>query len=209
MRFKDFYTLNESLYANVPKLKKLFNLALDNKNINDFIRIDRYAPEELILIAPAILDELSQEEIKKICDAAGFYCSIHLNNKGKPLPFDPIYVTPKNQKEPLHIGEQEYYHCSLAKNLDKTGIRIKSRTVDNDYDIYEGRIYLAPIALFGGPEELIDMVAEEHHCKKTDVSVYIVTLPKGYEIYQDPTKLEAIYVTNTIPPKYIKKLNIV
>ena len=208
MRFKDFYNLNESIYANVPKLKRLFNLALDDGNLNDYLRVDKYAPEELILISPKILDELSEEEVKKICDSAGFYCSIHYNDKGRPLPFDPIYITPKNQKEPLHIGEQEYYHCSLASNLDKTGIRLKSRKVDNDYDVYEDRIYLVPVALTSDPNEIIDMVALEHDCDKSKVYVYKVTLPKGYEVYQDPTKREAVYVTNAIPSKYITKINL-
>ena len=90
MRFKDFYNLNESIYANVPKLKRLFNLALDDGNLTDYLRVDKYAPEELILISPTILDEISEEEVKKICDSAGFYCSIHYNDKGRPLPFDPI-----------------------------------------------------------------------------------------------------------------------
>jgi len=208
MRFKDFYNLNESIYANVPKLKKLFNLALDGGNLDDYLRVDRYAPEELILISPIILDEITEEEVIKICDSAGFYCSIHHNDKGKPLPFDPIYITPKNQKEPLKLGNQEYYHCSLAANLDKSGIRLKSRKVDNDYDVYEDRIYLAPVALFSNPQELIDMVASEHNCNKSEICVYKVTLPKGYEVYQDPTKREAVYVTNAIPPKYITKLNL-
>jgi len=208
MRFKDFYNLNESIYANVPKLKKLFNLALDGGNLDDYLRVDRYAPEELILISPMILDEITEEEVKKICDSAGFYCSIHHNDKGKPLPFDPIYITPKNQKEPLKLGNQEYYHCSLAKDLDKKGLRLKSRKVDNDYDVYEDRIYLAPVALFGNPQELIDMVASEHNCDKSEICVYKVTLPKGYEVYQDPTKREAVYVTNAIPPKYITKINL-
>ena len=59
MRFKDFYNLNESIYANVPKLKRLFNLALDDGNLNDYLRVDKYAPEELILISRTILDEIS------------------------------------------------------------------------------------------------------------------------------------------------------
>lgn len=208
MRFKDFYNLNESIYANVSKLKKLFNLALDGGNLDDYLRVDRYAPEELILISPMILDEITEEEVKKICDSAGFYCSIHYGAKGKPLPFDPIYITPKNQKEPLNIGAQEYYHCSLAANLDKSGLRLKSRKVDNDYDVYEDRIYLVPVALAGDPNEIIDMVASEHDCDKSEVYVYKVTLPKGYEVYQDPTKREAVYVTNAIPPKYITKINL-
>ena len=45
MRFKDFYNLNESIYANVPKLKRLFNLALVDGNLNDYLRVDKYAPE--------------------------------------------------------------------------------------------------------------------------------------------------------------------
>lgn len=209
MRFKDFYNLNESIYANVPKLRRLFELALDNgKSIDDYIRIDKHAPKELILISPMIFDELSEEEVKKICDTAGFYCSIHYGAKGRPLPFDPIYITPKNQREPLKIGNIEYYHCSEAPNLDKSGIRLRSRLVDNDFDVYEDRAYLAPVALAGDVHELIEMVASEHNCDESDVYVYKVTLPKGYEVYQDPTKPNAVYVTNEIPAKYITKINV-
>ena len=206
MRFKDFCNINESLYANERKLKKLLTNAL-GKDVDKFIAVDRYAPEELILIRTSILKEIPEEEFKKICEEAGFYCSIHYNDKGEPLKFDPIYVTPKNQKIPLDIGEQEYYHCSLKPFLDKTGLRIKSRMIDNEFDVYEDRIYLCPIALCGDPKELVDMVASEHHCDPKEVTVYTVTLPKGYPVYQDPTKREAVYVTNSIPTKYIKKYN--
>ena len=153
-----------------------------------------------------IFDELSEEEVKKICDTAGFYCSIHYGAKGRPLPFDPIYITPKNQREPLKLGNIEYYHCSEAPNLDKSGIRLRSRLVDNDFDVYEDRAYLAPVALAGDVHELIEMVASEHNCDESDVYVYKVTLPKGYEVYQDPTKTNAVYVTNEIPAKYITKI---
>lgn len=96
----------------------------------------------------------------------------------------------------------------MAKDLDKKGLRLKSRKVDNDYDVYDDRIYLIPVALAGDPNEIIDMVASEHNCDKSEVYVYKVTLPKGYEVYQDPTKREAVYVTNAIPPKYITKINL-
>jgi len=207
MRFKDFCNMNESLYANERKLKKLLTLAL-GKDVEEFITPDKYAPEELILIRTSILKEISEEEFKKICEDAGYYCSIHYNDRGEPLKYDPIYVTPINQKVPLNIGEQEYYHCSDKNFLDKTGLKIKARPVDNDFDIYkEGRIYLCPTALAGDPKELVNMVASEHHCDPKDITVYLVKLPKGYPIYQDPTKLEAVYVTNSIPAKYVKKYN--
>jgi hypothetical protein len=206
MRFKEIYKLDESLYANVNKLTKMLSRALIDDDLNNYIRKDRYAPEELILLNTGILKKITEEELKAICDTCGYYCSIHYNKNGEPLKFDPIYITPKNQREPLNIGHQVYYHCSLAKNLDVTGIRLKSRKVDNDYDVYDDRIYLAPVDLFGDPDELVCMVASEHNCPESDVAVYKVTLPDGYEVYQDPTKLEAVYVTNFIPAKYITKV---
>ena len=106
------------------------------------------------------------------------------------------------------MGEQEYYHCSLAKNLDTKGIRLRSRMVDNEFDIYEDRIYLCPVALCSAVEGLVEMVADEHKCGKEDITVYKVTLPRGYPVYQDPTEGRAVYVTNAIPAKYVKKLNI-
>jgi hypothetical protein len=207
MRFKDFYRLDESLYANERKLRKLLSNAL-GRDVEEFIAPDGHSPDEIIYLRPSILFDLSEEELKKICTTAGYYCSIHHDSDGNYLPFDPIFVTPINQKEPLHIGMQEYYHCSLAKNLDQTGLRLRSRHVDDEYDIYEDRIYLCPVALCGDLDDLIEMVAEEHRCSKDAVMVYKVTVPKGYPIYQDPTKRNAVYVTNAIPAKYIKKLNV-
>lgn len=52
------------------------------------------------------------------------------------------------------------------------------------------------------------MVMREHHLKYTEICLYAVKVPEGYEIYQDPTVEDAIYVTNNIPAKYIKKLDI-
>ena len=37
------------------------------------------------------LQETTEIELKKICDASGFYYSIHYGKSGKPLPFDPIF----------------------------------------------------------------------------------------------------------------------
>ena len=76
--------MNESLYANERKLKKLLTLAL-GRDVEEFIAIDRYAPEELILIRTSILKEISEEEFKKICEDAGYYCSIHYNDKGERI----------------------------------------------------------------------------------------------------------------------------
>lgn len=206
MKFKDFYNLNESLYANKAKLVKLLSLSL-GRDASSYCRKDKYAPDEIIFITTDILKEIEESEFKKICKAAGYYCSIHYNSDGKPLPFDPIYVTPINQKEPLKLGVKEYYHCSLCPTLDKTGLRLRSRLIDNDYDVYEDRIYLCPAALVGNIEDLREMVSEEHNCNIDDVNVYKVEVPSSYEVYQDPTKRNAVYVTNTIPAKYITKIN--
>lgn len=207
MRFKEFYTINESLYANEKKLKRLLTLSL-GRDVEEFIAQDKFSPKDIIFIRTSILKEISEEEFKKICADAGYYCSIHYNDKGEPLKFDPIYVTPKNQKQPLQLGQQEYYHCSARDYLDKTGLKLKSRLVDNEYDVYEDRIYLCPAALCGNLEELKNMVASEHNKNPEEIYVYKVTLPKGYDVYQDPTKHEAVYVTNAIPAKFITKVNV-
>ena len=206
MKFKEIYRLNESLYANPRKLFKMLTRALGEDVMSKYIVHDKLAPEELILIRTSILEQITETELKMICDASGFYYSIHYGKNGKPLPFDPIYVTPKTQKEPLHIGRQEYYHASPCKTLDISGIRLRSREVDNDFDIYYDRIYLIPCALINDTDELIIMVADEHNLDPKDIALYKVTLPDNYEVYQDPTKKNAVYITNFLPAKYITKV---
>ena len=108
MKFKEIYRINESLYANANKLFRMLSRALGDEDLSKYIAKDKNAPDELILIRTSILEKITEIELKKICDACGFYYSIHYGKSRKPLPFDPIYVTPKTQREPLHIGRQEY-----------------------------------------------------------------------------------------------------
>ena len=206
MRFKDIYRINESLYASPNKLFRMLSRALGDEDISNYIVKDKNAPDELIFIRTSILQKITKIELEKICDACGFYYSIHYNKYGKPLPFDPIYITPKTQKEPLHIGRQEYYHASPCKTLDISGIRLRSRAVDNEFDIYYDRIYLVPCALINDTDELISMVADEHGLNPEDIALYKVILPDNYEVYQDPTKRNAVYITNFLPAKYVTKV---
>ena len=206
MKFKEIYRINESLYANANKLFRMLSRTLGDEDLSKYIAKDKNAPDELILIRTSILEKITEVELKKICGASGFYYSIHYGKSGKPLPFDPIYVTPKTQREPLHIGRQEYYHASPCKTLDITGIRLRSRKVDNEFDIYYDRIYLLPCALIKDTDELIIMVADEHNLDPKDIALYKVILPDNYEVYQDPTKRNAVYITNFLPAKYITKV---
>lgn len=206
MRFIDLIT--ESLYANEEKLRHLINIALQGKStIDDYLLDSKPAPKELIFINPVILQEIEDDELKDICRQAGFYCSIHYTNEGTPMMIEPIFVTPINQKNKLDLGKnQVYLHCSLCGTLDKSGIRCRSRKVDNEFDVYEDRIYLIPAALVSNYGDLVRMVSYEHQCSVRELSLYEITLPVGYEIYQDPTKNDAVYVTNNIPAKFIKKI---
>ena len=159
-------------------------------------------------IRTSILQTIPEIEFKQICKSAGYYCSIHYDVNGKPLKYDPIYITPINQSAKLNDGKDNvYWHVSMAKHLDQTGIRLRSRKIDNEFDIYDDRIYLLPVSSEGELKQIIEDIASEHNVEVSEIIPYEVRLPKGYEIYQDPTKIAAVYVTNVIPAKYVTKIN--
>ena len=207
MKFKELYTeLNESLYANENKLYKLIQLRLGkDKKLSDYQVENTDAPSEMLFIRTSILKIIPVKEFKEICKNAGYYASVHYSPRGVPLPFDPIYITPINQRSTLKMTNGTYYHCSKVKTLDITGLRLKSRLVDNDFDIYENRIYLIPEDKCK-PDELLEMVADEHGVETSDLSLYKIELPINYDIYQDPTKFDAVYITSSIPAQFVEKI---
>lgn len=211
MKFKEImHYINESLFANKNKLFKMLQNRLGSEPLTKYlVTYDSLCETDIIVyIRTSILKFISEVELKRICNTAGYYCSIHYDKNGKPLKYDPMYITPINQRDKKEMPtDNVYWHVSMAKNLDKTGIRLRSRKVDNEFDIYDDRIYLLPATTDGELKQIIDDIASEHDTVPENIVAYEITLPVGYEIYQDPTKIAAVYVTNAIPAKYVTKLD--
>ena len=140
------------------------------------------------------------DSLKDSCERSGFYCNTE--------PYNRIIITPKTTSKIInHSSNKVYYHISKCPTIDKTGLRIRDRMYDDMFDIYEGRIYLSNTDS-SKLRNLIKMVLNEHRMRASEINLYEVRIPEGYEIYGDPTVNNAVYVTNSIPAKYIKKLDI-
>ena len=202
----------ESLTANVEKLYTMFDRHLKRmgyyeepwrtashyiiggRGKNKDNRLVVYKSEK-ITKDPEVIDSL-----KDSCERCGFYCNTE--------PYDRIIITPKNQKNLANVSpDQVFYHVSKSPTIDKTGLRIRDRMKDDMFDIYEGRIYLSTVKSTK-LRELIVMVLREHRMRASEINLYEVKIPPTYEIYKDPTLNTAVYVTNSIPAKYIKKLDV-
>lgn len=201
----------ESLYGNEAKLTKLIEKIIAPLKMEKYILSGHCMTSDIIVLKKNIFSEtkLTPEQLKQACETAGYYCNIHETQDVWITPKVnkqslPAKIMPRNNKINSNYG---FFHASAAPNLDKTGIRVRSRMEDEFYDIYEGRIYLS----MKNEKEiltLVNMVRDEHDLSIDKVSLYEVFIPKNYEVYQDPTVTDAVYVTNSIPAKYIKKLNI-
>lgn len=202
----------ESLTANVEKLYTMFDRHLKRmgyyeepwrtashyiiggRGKNKDNRLVVYKSEK-ITKDPEVIDSL-----KDSCERCGFYCNTE--------PYDRIIITPKNQKNLANVSpDQVFYHVSKSPTIDKTGLRIRDRMKDDMFDIYEGRIYLSTVKSTK-LRDLIVMVLREHRMRASEINLYEVKIPSTYEIYKDPTLNTAVYVTNSIPAKYIKKLDV-
>lgn len=202
----------ESLTANIEKLYAMFDGHLKRlgyyekpwKTARHYIiggrgksadnRFVVYKNEK-ITKDPEVMDSL-----KDSCERCGFYCNTEA--------FDRIIITPKNQKKTVNVSpDQIFYHVSKSPTIDKTGLRIRDRMEDDTFDIYEGRIYLSTVKSTK-LRDLIVMVLREHRMRASEINLYEVKVPPTYEIYSDPTLNTAVYVTNSIPAKYIKKLDV-
>lgn len=202
----------ESLTANVEKLYTMFDRHLKRmgyyeepwrtashyiiggRGKNKDNRLVVYKSEK-ITKDPEVIDSL-----KDSCERCGFYCNTE--------PYDRIIITPKNQKNLVNVSpDQIFYHVSKSPTIDKTGLRIRDRMKDDMFDIYEGRIYLSTVKSTK-LRDLIVMVLREHRMRASEINLYEVKIPPTYEIYKDPTLNTAVYVTNSIPAKYIKKLDV-
>jgi hypothetical protein len=202
----------ESLTANVEKLYAMFDRHLKRlgyyeepwRTARHYIiggrgrnKDNRFVvyKNEKITKDPEVMDSL-----KDSCERCGFYCNTEA--------FDRIIITPKNQKKVAKVSpDQVFYHVSKSPTIDKTGLRIRDRMKDDMFDIYEGRIYLSTVKSTR-LRDLIVMVLREHRMRASEINLYEVKVPPTYEIYRDPTLNTAVYVTNSIPAKYIKKLNV-
>ncbi len=205
------YIVKESLVANDKKLFKMINNIIAPANINKYIQHNHYMTSDIIVLLKSIFNEtkLTPSELKDCCEKAGYYCNIHevvdiwitpkVNKQSLPAE-----IMPRNNKINSNYG---FFHVSAAPNLDKTGIRIRSRMKDEYYDVYEGRIYLS-MKNEKNILNLVNMVRDEHDLNIDKVYLYEVIIPKKYEVYQDPTVTDAVYVTNSIPASYIKKLDL-
>ena len=202
----------ESLTANVEKLYTMFDRHLKRmgyyeepwrtashyiiggRGKNKDNRLVVYKSEK-ITKDPEVIDSL-----KDSCERCGFYCNTE--------PYDRIIITPKNQKNLANVSpDQVFYHVSKSPTIDKTGLRIRDRMKDDMFDIYEGRIYLSTVKSTK-LRDLIVMVLREHRMRASEINLYEVKIPSTYEVYKDPTLNTAVYVTNSIPAKYIKKLDV-
>lgn len=202
----------ESLTANVEKLYTMFDRHLKRmgyyeepwRTASHYIiggrgksKDNRFVvyKTEKITKDPEVIDSL-----KDSCERCGFYCNTE--------PYDRIIITPKNQKNLVNVSlDQVFYHVSKSPTIDKTGLRIRDRMKDDMFDIYEGRIYLSTVKSTK-LRDLIIMVLREHRMRASEINLYEVKIPPTYEIYKDPTLNTAVYVTNSIPAKYIKKLDV-
>lgn len=142
-----------------------------------------------------------------ILNKCGYQASFH-----KKVSWDTdnkIWVTPILDDD-LVREDETYFHVSTKNNLHVTGIRLKSRDKCNSFDIYKDRIYLG----YYYPRrndmtdrilDIVDTVRAEHN--RNRVYVYGITLPPNVKVYQDPTTYDGTYVIQSIPPKWIKKID--
>ncbi len=203
---KRYGQLNESLYGNRKKLYHMIDRELEKFDLSsyDFEDSSSDMGEHIIILRRSIYRYIKKERLAEIAKACGYLASWHKAD---------VWLTPENfsdgdslTKDNFSIDEETglrvAWHVSPVKDLDKKGIRCKSREKDPKFDIYHGRIYLML------SEEDVDhaheMVGGEHDAAER--YVYRVLIPNGYKVYPDPTTLDGVFITNNIPPKFITKV---
>lgn len=198
----------ESLTANRRKFYVMIDklLAKYDKDSYDYEEPNDRMGEDAIVLKATILRKIKKEELKDIVNKCGYQMSIHSPKNG-----NDIWITPVNTED-LHddnfIMENGYrvlYHVSHVPDLDKKGLRCKSRIKDSNFDVYEGRIYC--MMTEDDVEHARTMVTDEHNKHKDVLYTYKILVPKGYKIYPDPTTPDGVYLTNNVPPKFIEKID--
>ena len=203
---KRFNQLNESLYGNRQKLYHMIDHELEKFDLSsyDFEDSSSDMGEYIIIFRRSIYRYIKKERLAQIAKSCGYLASWHKAD---------VWLTPENfsdgdslTKDNFNIDEETglrvAWHVSPVKDLDKKGIRCKSREKDPEFDIYHGRIYL--MLSEEDVNHAHEMVGGEHDADKR--YVYRVLIPDGYNVYPDPTTLDGVFITNNIPPKFITKV---
>ena len=203
---KRYGQLNESLYGNRKKLYHMIDHELEKFDLSsyDFEDSSSDMGEYIIILRRSIYRYIKKERLAQIAKSCGYLASWHKAD---------VWLTPENfsegdslTKDNLNIDEETglrvAWHVSPVKDLDKKGIRCKSREKDPEFDIYRGRIYL--MISEEDVNHAHEMVGGEHDADKR--YVYRVLIPDGYKVYPDPTTLDGVFITNNIPPKFITKV---
>ena len=203
---KRYDQLNESLYGNRKKLYHMIDHELEKFDLSSYSFEDSSSDmgEYIIIFRRSIYRYIKKERLAQIAKACGYLASWHKAD---------VWLTPENfsfddslTKDNFNIDEETglrvAWHVSPVKDLDKKGIRCKSREKDPEFDIYRGRIYL--MISEEDVNHAHEMVGGEHDVDER--YVYRVLIPDGYKVYPDPTTLDGVFITNNIPPKFITKV---
>ena len=203
---KRYDQLNESLYGNRKKLYHMIDRELEKFDLSsyDFEDSSSDMGEHIIILRRSIYRYIKKERLAQIAESCGYLASWHKAD---------VWLTPENfsdgdslTKDNFSIDEETglrvAWHVSPVKDLDKKGIRCKSREKDPKFDIYHGRIYLMMDE--NDVNHAHEMVGGEHDAAER--YVYRVLIPDGYKVYPDPTTLDGVFITNNIPPKFITKV---
>ena len=203
---KRYDQLNESLYGNPKKLYHMIDRELEKFDLSsyDFEDSSSNMGEYIIIFRRSIYRYIKKERLAQIAKACGYLASWHKAD---------VWLTPENfsfndslTKDNFSIDEKTglrvAWHVSPVKDLNKKGIRCKSREKDPEFDIYHGRIYLMMDE--NDVNHAHEMVGGEHDAAER--YVYRVLIPDGYKVYPDPTTLDGVFITNNIPPKFITKV---
>lgn len=203
---KRYDQLNESLYGNRKKLYHMIDRELEKFDLSsyDFEDSSSNMGEYIIILRRSIYRYIKKERLAQIAKSCGYLASWHKAD---------VWLTPENfsfndslTKDNFSIDEKTglrvAWHVSPVKDLDKKGIRCKSREKDPEFDIYHGRIYLMMDE--NDVNHAHEMVGGEHDADER--YVYRVLIPNGYKVYPDPTTLDGVFITNNIPPKFITKV---
>lgn len=203
---KRYDQLNESLYGNRKKLYHMIDHELEKFDLSSYSFEDSSSDmgEYIIIFRRSIYRYIKKERLAQIAKSCGYLASWHKAD---------VWLTPENfsfddslTKDNFNIDEETglrvAWHVSPVKDLDKKGIRCKSREKDPEFDIYRGRIYL--MLDENDVDHAHEMVGGEHDADER--YVYRVLIPDGYKVYPDPTTMDGVFITNNIPPKFITKV---
>lgn len=205
---KRYDQLNESLYGNRQKLYRMLDYELDkfDRSSEAFEDPSTAMSDDIIILRRSIYRYIKKERLAQIAKSCGYLASWHKAD---------VWLTPENysDNDSLHkdnfvideeTGLRVAWHVSPIGNLDKKGIRCRSREKDPDFDIYHGRIYL----MFEENDigHAYEMVSNEKDNPTGHTYLYKILLPDGYKVYPDPTTKDGVFVTNNIPSKFITKI---